>query len=105
MLNEIIYLSENEEVQMSYNPWSNDLKMLAEICNGYHEKCRVGRYFLEVIIFDDGVKINAYRQNKFNIKPLKFYISSHGGRTAVHLGKLDGEGANLLHRLIKVFNM
>lgn len=105
MLSEIIYLNEREEIQMSYNPWSNDFKVLGEIFNAYYEISRVGRYVLEVIIFDDGVKINAYRQGKFNIKPLKFYISSHGGKTTVQLGKLDGEGANLLHRLIKVFNL
>ena len=105
MLNEIIYLSEKEEMQFSYNPWSNDFKVLGEILGAYHEISRVGRYLLEVNIFDDGVKINAYREGKFNLKPLKFYISSHGGKTTIHLGRLDGEGANLFHRLIKAFNL
>jgi hypothetical protein len=105
MLDEIIYLNENEEVQMSFDPWSNDFKVLAEMLGGYHELTHIGRYLLEVIIFNNGVKINAYRENKFNFKPLKFYISSHRGRTTVHLGRLDGEGANLLHRLVKAFNL
>lgn len=105
MLNEVIYLNEREEMQFSYNPWSNDFKVLGEICNGYYEMSRIGRYLLEAIIFDDGVKINVYREGKFNLKPLKFYISSHGGKTTIHLGRLDGEGANLLHRLMQVFNL
>ena len=105
MLNEIIYLNENEELQFSFNPWSNELEVLAEICGGYYELTRIGRYLLKVVVFDDGVKIYAYRQGKFNIKPLKFYINSLDGKTTIELGKLDGEGANLFHRLIKAFNL
>lgn len=105
MLNEVIYLNKNEELQLSYNPWSNEFKVLAEIFNDYYEISHIGRYLLEAVIFDDCVKINVYREGKFNFKPLKFYISSYGGKTIIHLSKLDGEGANLLHRLIKAFNL
>lgn len=107
MFKEFDYLTEEDANKMAYNPWSNDFKVLAEIVGGYHEKCVIGRYLLEVNLYTDGdVQVYAYRLGKFAHRPLKFYLSSrHGNKTYIKIGKLDGEGANLLNRLVKAFNL
>lgn len=100
------YIDEAEEIELSFSRWSNDFEVLAEIVGGYHEKSVIGRYMIVANIYTDGdVQIYAHRIAKCGVRPLKFYISSHGSEVYIKIGKLDGEGANLLNRLIKAFNL
>lgn len=105
MARKFAYINETEEIELSFSRWSNDFKVLAEIVGGYHEKSVIGRYMLVANIYADGVQIYAHRIAKSGVRPLKFYISSHGSEVYIKIGKLDGEGANLLNRLIKAFNL
>ena len=96
------YIDDVEETKFC---WDNDFGVFAQVVGGYHEESVIGRYMLVSNIYADGVQIYAHRMTKCGVRPLKFYICSHGNEVYIKIGKLDGEGANLLNRLVKAFNL
>ena len=60
----------------------------------YHEDAKIGRYVVSAIILDDGYFFYVFRDDV-----LKAIIS----RDNWFISKLDGEGQNLLNRLLKIY--
>ena len=84
----------------------NDMKKIyimesfkgAKVCcppNVYKEKIIIGRYTIKAMLFADG----GYSFYVFRGKELKAIIGSDDW----FISKLDGEGQNLVNRLMKIF--
>lgn len=69
----------------------------AKSMNSYYEQAQIGRYSIHALLYaNGGYQFNLYRNGVLRaiISDLYWYI-----------GKLDGEGANLANRILKIYGI